>query len=304
MRWGLDAGIARRPVVKIAGAIAAEVSDDVAIEEPLEIRVAGDALAITMRTPGADRELALGFLHAEGVIHSVDDVGSVAHCGHPGDEGFGNVIDVLPGPGVVLAPEAIAGTRRGTLTSAACGVCGRLSIDDLIDRCGPVTDDARIEATALAALVDQMRERQALFGRTGGVHAAALFRASNAEAPTRAAPLPYPIVREDVGRHNAVDKVVGALIFARALPATRRVLVVSGRASFEIVQKAAVAGIAIVASVSAPSSLAIDLAARMNVTLVAFLRGANMSVYTAPQRVIVSPAGTPVVAPARPLPGT
>ena len=304
MHWGLDAGIARRPVVKIAGGAAAETTDQVAVEEPLEIRVAGDPLAITMRTPGADRELALGFLHAEGVIHSLDDVGSVVHCGHPGDEGFGNVIDVLPGPGVVLAPEAIAGTRRGTLTSAACGVCGRLSIDDLIDRCGPVTDEARIEATALSAMVTQMRERQALFARTGGVHAAALFRATNAQVepgaartPGRAEPVADPlagpgadpIVREDVGRHNAVDKVVGALIFARALPATRRVLVVSGRASFEIVQKAAVAGIPIVASVSAPSSLAIDLAARMNVTLVAFLRGATLSVYTVARRVIVAP---------------
>ena len=164
-----------------------------------------------MRTPGADRELALGFLYAEGVIRSLDDVGSVAHCGHPGEEGFGNVIDVLPGAGVVLAPERVAGTRRGTLTAAACGVCGRLTIDDLIARCAPVADDARIEATALARFIRSMRDRQALFARTGGVHAAALFAA----AGTGDAPL---FVREDVGRHNAVDKLVGALIFARALP--------------------------------------------------------------------------------------
>ena len=294
MRWGLDAGIARRRVVRVngAGARASDATpdgtDEVAIEEPLEIRVAGDPLAITMRTPGADRELALGFLHAEGVIRCVDDVGSVAHCGRPGEEGFGNVIDVLPGPGVVLAPEAIAGTRRGTLTSAACGVCGRLSIDDLISRCGPVRDGATIEATALGRMVSLMREHQALFARTGGVHAAALFPSLLPGAAADPSAAADPIVREDVGRHNAVDKVVGALVFARALPATGRPLVVSGRASFEIVQKAAAAGIPIVASVSAPSSLAIDLAARMNVTLVAFLRGQTMSVYTVPGRVVFS----------------
>jgi FdhD protein len=303
MRSGREAGIARRDVVRIkdrpgaparGGGPVAE-TDEVAVEEPLEIRVAGDPLAITMRTPGADRELALGFLHAEGVIRSIDDVGSVAHCGRPGDEGFGNVIDVLPGPGVVLAPERVEGTRRGTLTSAACGVCGRLTIEDLVGRCRPVgqngksegksdgkPDDARIEAAALAHLIGSMREQQALFTRTGGVHAAALFTCPRPGVTEIAA----PIVREDVGRHNAVDKVVGALIFARALPAADRILVVSGRTSFEIVQKAVVAGIPIVASVSAPSSLAIDLAARMNVTLVGFLRGETMSVYTAPDRIL------------------
>ena len=296
MRSGREAGIARREVVKINARpgtpvggtfVAAEgETDEVAIEEPLEIRVAGDPLAITMRTPGADRELALGFLHAEGVIRSIDDVGSVAHCGRPGDEGFGNVIDVLPGPGVVLAPERVEGTRRGTLTSAACGVCGRLTIEDLVGRCRPVGQHAKgdvpIAASVLAGLIGSMREQQALFTRTGGVHAAALFPHPRAGTTEIAA----PIVREDVGRHNAVDKVVGALIFARALPAADRILVVSGRTSFEIVQKAVVAGIPIIASVSAPSSLAIDLAARMNVTLVGFLRGETMSVYTRPGRLV------------------
>ena len=299
MRSGREAGIARRDVVRVKdrpgapapGGDPAAETDEVAVEEPLEIRVAGDPLAITMRTPGADRELALGFLHAEGVIRSIDDVGSVAHCGRPGEEGFGNVIDVLPGPGVVLAPERVEGTRRGTLTSAACGVCGRLTIEDLVGRCRPVgqngmaegrSDDARITAEALAHLIGSMREQQALFTRTGGVHAAALFTCPRPGATE----IQAPIVREDVGRHNAVDKVVGALVFARALPASNRILVVSGRTSFEIVQKAVVAGIPIVASVSAPSSLAIDLAARMNVTLVGFLRGKTMSVYTAPDRIL------------------
>jgi FdhD protein len=289
MRSGTEAGVARRQVIKVGGpgGATAPITDDVAVEEPLEIRVAGDPLAITMRTPGSDRELALGFLYAEGVIRSIDDVGSVAHCGRPGDEGFGNVIDVLPGPGRVLAPERIEGTRRGTLTSAACGVCGRLSIDDLVDRCAVLHDDTRVEATALAGLVGLMRDRQALFARTGGTHAAALFTPPPAGADTGGAERAPPILGEDVGRHNAVDKVVGGLILARALPAAGRVMLVSGRASFEIVQKAAMAGIPVVASVSAPSSLAIDLAARMNLTLVAFLRGATMSVYTAPERIVV-----------------
>jgi len=294
MRSGREAGVAQRQVIRVSAPAtsrpAAPVTDEVAIEEPLEIRVAGDPLAVTMRTPGADRELALGFLYAEGVIGSLDDVGSVAHCGRPGDQGFGNTIDVLPGPGRVLAPERVEGTRRGTLTAAACGVCGRLSIDDLIARCAPVRDDTRIDAAALARLTGLMRDRQTLFARTGGVHAAALFAPPPAGAGA-AAELAAPIaVGEDVGRHNAVDKVVGALIFARALPASGRVLLVSGRASFEIVQKAAVAGIPIVASVSAPSSLAIDLAARFNLTLVAFLRGETMSVYTAPERIVVAAA--------------
>jgi FdhD protein len=295
MRSGRDPGVARRQVIKVSApaaprGTAATTTDEVAVEEPLEIRVAGDPLAITMRTPGADRELALGFLYAEGVIGSLDDVGSVAHCGRPGDEGFGNTIDVLPGPGRVLAPERVEGTRRGTLTAAACGVCGRLSIEDLIGRCSPLRDDTRVDATALARFVGVMRERQALFARTGGVHAAGLFVPPPPGAVATADLAPPIALAEDVGRHNAVDKVVGALIFARALPAAGRVLLVSGRASFEIVQKAAVAGVPIVASVSAPSSLAVDLAARFNLTLVAFLRGETMSVYTAPERIVVAAA--------------
>jgi FdhD protein len=249
--------------------------DRVAVEEPLEIRVAGDPVCITMRTPGDDRELALGFLFAEGVIRSIDDVGSVAHCGRPGDEGFGNVIEVLPGPGVALAPERVVGARRGTLTTSSCGVCGRASIDDLAARSAPVDDDVRVEAAAIAGLFRSMRREQRVFDETGGVHAAALFDGSAG----------LLIVREDVGRHNAVDKVVGALLFARALPARGCVLAVSGRASFEIVQKASAAGIPVVASVSAASSLAIDLASRMNVTLLSFVREDSMTVYSHPERI-------------------
>jgi len=266
-------GLVRREAYKSLSR--APEGDDVAVEEPLEIRVAGDALSVTMRTPGDDRELALGFLHAEGVIQSIDDVGSVAHCGRPGDEGFGNVIEVLPAPGIVLAPERVVGARRGTLTTSSCGVCGRASIGDLAARCSPLRDDFRVEATALSRLCASMRAEQHLFARSGGVHAAALF--APAGGPT--------IVREDIGRHNAVDKVIGALILARALPANDRVLLVSGRASFEIVQKAAAAGVPVVASVSAASSLAVDLALQMNVTLASFVRDGAMSIYAHPERI-------------------
>jgi FdhD protein len=273
MRSRAEVGIVKRVATK--GAVGG-IDDEVAIEEPLEIRVAGDALSVTMRTPGADRELALGFLFAEGIIQSIDDVGSVAHCGRPGDEGFGNVIEVLPGAGVVLAPERAAWTRRGTLVSSACGVCGRATIADLVARCARITDPSRIEAKRLFEMCSSLRQKQPVFARTGGVHAAALFDSSG---------MPRG-VHEDIGRHNAVDKVVGALLLDRALPARGTVLVVSGRASFEIVQKATAAGIPIVASISAPSSLAVDLAVQMNVTLACFVREATLTIYAHPERIV------------------
>jgi FdhD protein len=266
------AGIASRPARRTG--FDGPHQDHVAVEEPLEIRVAGDPLCVTMRTPGDDRELALGFLFAEGVIRSIDDVGSVAHCGRPGEEGFGNVIDVISAPGVALAPERIMGARRGTLTTSSCGVCGRASIDDLAARLAPLQDDFAIEASSLGRMLTSMRDEQRIFRETGGVHAAAIF----------GLPGEPMIVREDIGRHNAVDKVVGALVVKRALPARGRVLAVSGRASFEIVQKAAAAGIPVVASVSAASTLAVDLATRMNITLASFVRDGTMSVYAHAER--------------------
>jgi FdhD protein len=274
MRSGKRSGVAERLTARFGPAGRSDI-DEVAIEEPLEIRVAGDPLAITMRTPGDDRELALGFLYAEGVIGSVDDVGSAAHCGRVGEEGFGNVIDVLPAPGTALAPERILGARRGTVVSSSCGVCGRLSIDDLAARCRRVDDLSTIEAAKIASMVAALRGGQRIFARTGGVHAAGLFDLTGN----------LLVLYEDVGRHNAVDKVVGSLVLGRALPARGRVLAVSGRTSFEIVQKAVVAGIAIVAGVSAASTLAIDLAARMNVTLAAFVRNGGMNVYAGSERI-------------------
>jgi FdhD protein len=268
-------GIATRRVrvVDERGVLGAEGPDEVVVEEPLEIRVAGDPLAITMRTPGHDEDLALGFLFSEGVVTDVSDVGSIAHCGRPGDEGFGHTIDVLPGPGVALDPERLTTSRRGTLTTAACGVCGRVTVDDLLARVGKLPMGRAVPIDVVRRSTSLLREDQLNFERTGGVHAAAALDQAG-EVLTFA---------EDVGRHNAVDKVVGALLRTRRRDAAR-VLVVSGRVSFEIVQKAAVAGIAIVSAVSAPTSLAVDVAERLGLTLCGFVRDGRLNVYAHPER--------------------
>jgi FdhD protein len=246
--------------------------DRVAVEEPLEIRLAGDPLAVTMRTPGDDRFLAAGFLFAEGIVGALDDLGAVAHCGRPGDDGYGNVIDVLLAPGVAVDPAHLEGTRRGTLTTASCGVCGRRSIDDLLARVGVLHEEEGAPPISRALLVSTpllLAHHQPRFAHTGGVHAAAAITRDGAVLAHA----------EDVGRHNAVDKVVGQLLYQRALDAPS-ILAVSGRVSFEIVQKAAAARIPIVAAVSAPTSLAIDLAERAGVTLAAFVRDGRMNLYT------------------------
>jgi len=250
--------------------------DDVVAEEPLEIRVQGETLAITMRTPGADRELAVGFLFAEGVIGSRDDVGRVSHCGRPDQEGYGNTIDVAAGAGVSLDIDRLSATRRGTLTTSACGVCGRRSVDDVIARCAPLAvQPGTLTAAAILAAVEGLRGRQPNFSRTGGVHGAALH---DADGTVLAA-------FEDIGRHNAVDKVVGALVLAGRVPGPgAALLVVSGRASYEVVQKASAAKIPAIASVSAASSLAVDLARAAGITLCGFVRNGSMTVYAHPER--------------------
>jgi FdhD protein len=251
-------------------------SDEVVVEEPLEIRVAGDTLAVTMRTPGHDRELVLGFLWAEGVIRSPDDVSALAHCGRVGEEERENVMEVTLAPGVAppRADDDSPFARRGTITTSSCGVCGRRSIDDLLARCTALPTGPSISKSTLAAAVRAIGDHQPVFAKTGGCHAASLVRFDGAHVTTF----------EDVGRHNAVDKLVGSQVRARALPLAGHVLVVSGRSSFEIVQKAALAGISVVASVSAASSLAVDLALRANVTFVGFARGDAFTVYTGVER--------------------
>ena len=270
-------GVARREVRKLSGGDWTASDDDIVAEEPLEIRAAGETMAITMRTPGADRELAIGFLFAEGIIATRDDVGSVAHCGRPDQEGFGNTIDVRPGAGVSLDLDRLSATRRGTLTTAACGVCGRRTVDDVIGRCAPQkVATAMIAHAMISQATAALRKLQPNFTRTGGIHAAALH---DARGEVLAA-------FEDIGRHNALDKVVGKLVLEGRIPGSEAaLLVVSGRASFEVVQKASAAGIPIVASVSAASSLAVDLARAAGITLCGFVRDGKMTVYAHAERI-------------------
>lgn len=259
-------------VTRYDGSIGKSADDVLVVEEPLEIRVAGESVAVTMRTPGDDRALALGFLYGEGIIREIGDVGRAEHCGRPGTPEYGNVIDVLPRPGEILDPERIRAGRRGTLTSSACGVCGREQIEDMMQRCQPINDHRAVRAAMIFSSQEQMRQAQYVFAQTGGVHAAAAF----SEAGDM-----YSCF-EDIGRHNAVDKVVGHLLETHNIVEGEgvQILAVSSRASFEIVQKAVVARIPVVVAVSAASSLAADLAQAMGITLIGFARDKRMVVYT------------------------
>lgn len=267
------AGIGQAEVVRVDGARAERVRDDVAVEEPLEVRLAGDTFQITMRTPGSDPELVAGLLLAEGVIASRDDLGSIVHCGRPGEPGSANVVNVTPAPGGCFAVEPNA--RRSAVVTAACGVCGRATIDDLVRRLGERTDTSAFAADWLAGLPAELARQQPNFSRTGGLHAA------GAAVPGE----PLQLVREDVGRHNAVDKVVGRLLLDARLPLSGAALVVSGRVGFEIVQKALCAGFSALVSVSAPSSLAVATAARFGLVLLGFARGSSFNIYAGHERV-------------------
>jgi FdhD protein len=253
-------------------------SDYLATEEPLEVRlVAGGAtatVAVTMRTPGADFELAVGFLHGEGVIGGRGDVARISYCTDPqvDAEQQYNIVNVALTAGALPDLHAL---ERHFMTSSACGVCGKASLDALELRGCPVLPPGpALDPAVLPRLPVALRERQGLFDSTGGLHAAGLFTADG----------DLVAVREDVGRHNAVDKLVGWALLDARLPLHRHVLMVSGRSSYEILQKALAAGIPIVCAVSAPSSLAVDLARRFGVTLVGFLRGERFNVYAGEER--------------------
>jgi len=254
-------------------------ADFLAAEEPLGIRVDGTALTVTMRTPGDDIELAAGFLVSEAVVRSPDDVAEIklcdgASCGHGDHEDLGNIADVSLAQGVLVT----AGARRNFMTTSACGVCGKASIEDIcvLPHAALAEDQTRFSPTVLASLPGRLREAQRVFSRTGGLHAAGLFTATGEVVA----------VREDVGRHNAVDKIVGWALLSGRLPLSGCALLVSGRASFELVQKAVLAGIPLLAAVSAPSSLAVSLAEQAGLTLVGFLRGPSMNVYAGAERLI------------------
>ena len=261
------------------GEVRQTVRDCAAVEEPLEIRLHGRPFSVIMRTPGADRELAAGFLLAERVIRDADDLGTIEYCTAPDAQGRAepNIINVTLTNSSRI--DALLDERRNVTTTSSCGLCGRRTIESLANDASPLNASWTIDGAALGTMVDRLRGAQRVFDETGGLHAAGVFDA-NGELLD---------VAEDVGRHNAVDKVVGRALMREALPLSDRVLVVSGRSSFEIVQKALFAGIPIVASVSAPSSLAIDLAGEMGITLAGFVRGDGFNVYTGAQR--IQPAG-------------
>jgi FdhD protein len=255
-----------------------ERPDRLVTEEPMEIRLQGPdgeatSVAVTMRTPGSDFELAVGFLLTEGVLRSADDVASVAYCLEGDGTQQYNVVTVRTHQPVDgdLAPRAFP-------VGSSCGVCGKASLDAVAVRCGPVASGPTVARSTLVALPHRLRSEQAVFDSTGGLHAAACFTASGELA----------VLREDVGRHNAVDKVVGHAAIQDLLPLSGHVLLVSGRLSFEIVQKAAVAGIPILCAVSAPSSLAVDAARRFEQTIVGFLRDDRFNVYCGDARIDTS----------------
>ncbi|WP_026421243.1 formate dehydrogenase accessory sulfurtransferase FdhD, partial [Actinokineospora inagensis] len=245
-------------------------------EEPLEVRVGGRALAVTMRTPGSDVELVHGFLLTEGVIGGRGDVAVARYCDGVDEWGRNtyNVLDVTLAEGVA-APAP--GVERNFYTTSSCGVCGKAALEAVRvkTRFSPAGDSVVVEAATLAGLPGVLREKQKVFGSTGGLHAAGLFTADG----------DVLVVREDVGRHNAVDKVLGWALQQELVPLRNTILLVSGRVSFELVQKAAMAGVPVLAAVSAPSSLAVELAEEQGMTLVGFLRGDTMNLYSGDERV-------------------
>lgn len=250
--------------------------DEVAREEPLEIRARGRAVSVTMRTPGHDAELAVGFLLSEGLIRRREDVLNVEHCDRNED---GNLLNVLLAADVYVDFEKLT---RHVFASSSCGLCGRATIESLRNQFPPIgrdgDDDLRVDPSVLLAMPETMRSAQAAFDKTGGLHAAALFTPVGE----------LVVLREDVGRHNATDKVLGHALL-NGIDAAAHVLLVSGRVSFEIVQKALAARVAVIAAVSAPSSLAIDFARENNQTLIGFLRAGRMNVYTGGERLVPSP---------------
>jgi FdhD protein len=259
------------------GAPAATAVDTLVAEEPLELRVGGRPLAVTMRTPGDDMDLFAGFLVSEGVVRRREDLVTMRYCAGT-DEAGHNTYNVLDATVPDDALATLPGVQRALVTTSACGLCGKASID-AVDVDGPYAlreDGLVVTAAWLAGLPQRLREAQKVFDRTGGLHAAALFDAATDD---------LLVLREDVGRHNAVDKVIGWALREDRLPLRGTVLLVSGRASFELAQKATVAGIPLLAAVSAPSSLAVDLAERVGLTLIGFLRDPTMVVYTGHERV-------------------
>ncbi|WP_322938000.1 formate dehydrogenase accessory sulfurtransferase FdhD [Nocardioides bizhenqiangii] len=264
----------RRRVLRLRAGATSSRGDSLAVEEPMEIRVGGRQVAVTMRTPGDDFELATGFLVSEGMLTAARDVVAVRYCATGRPDRTYNQVDVT-----VAAHVAVPDDARRLFVSSACGVCGKDSLDQVRTsaRWSVADDPARVSSTLLAGLPDRLRAGQAVFERTGGLHAAGLFTANG----------DLLCLREDVGRHNAVDKVVGWALAADRLPLRGCILQVSGRLSFELVQKAWMAGVPVLSAVSAPSTLAVDLAVEAGMTVAGFVRDGGMNIYAGAERVDV-----------------
>ena len=259
----------RVSILKIQEDQQQRVDDDVVAEEPLEIRVNGESISVTMRTPGDDFDLAVGFLWTEGIIKFRDEIGTIAYCPDEEQPELKNIVNVL----LVDAKRKFESSRR-LWSNSSCGLCGKATLDAIHQACHPIESNISVPHELIYSLPSRLRQAQANFDRTGGIHAVGLFDArGNLLA-----------LREDIGRHNAVDKVLGAGLVAGVAPA-QTIMMVSGRLGFEIAQKALVAGVPIVASISAPSSLAVELAEEFGMTTIGFLRGRSMNVYSHPQRI-------------------
>ena len=279
----LRRNVSRVRALAVQGDSVVERPDVLAAEEPMEMRVEGAGqpaipIGVTMRTPGGDFELAVGFLFTEGLISGRDEIRRVSYCEDlsPEEQHY-NVVTVE----LSRAFDASTVARRSFSAGSSCGICGKATLDDVEVHCAPLAPGPQVEAEVIPTLPEALRERQRVFDQTGGLHAAGLF------APTGE----LVTVREDVGRHNAVDKVVGESLLAGEVPLGERILQVSGRIGFEIVQKAARAGIPVMSAVGAPSSLAVEAADRVGMTLVGFVRGARFNVYTHPERIRLGSAG-------------
>ena len=250
-------------------------SDYVAVEEPMEVRVNGASFAVIMRTPGADRDLAAGFLLAEDVIRESGEIGAIEYCEDTTVEGRGNTLNVTVIGAAVERLNVRLGERRQVTMTAACGLCGRLTIESLRSRVSAVGGRWRVPADVITSLPERLRPSQQVFASTGGIHAAGLFDRSGR----------LQLAAEDVGRHNAVDKIIGRTLIEGRHPLDESILLVSGRTSFELVQKALVAGVPVIAAVSAPSSLAISLATEAGITLCGFVRGDQFNIYSHRDRI-------------------
>ena len=262
-------------VVRVAPDGRRSVADQVAAEEPLEVRVNGAPFAVVMRTPGRDQELAAGFLLAEDVVRGADEIGAIERCSDATAEGRDNLLNVIVVGDAVARLADRLGERRQVMMTSSCGLCGRLTIDTLRRRVARVDGDWSIPASVVRGLPATLRSAQAVFEATGGLHASGLFDRDGR----------LLLSAEDVGRHNAVDKIVGRMLLEDRLPLDACLLAVSGRTSFELVQKALFAGIPLVAAVSAPSTLAVQLARETGITLCGFVRGDTFNVYAHPGRI-------------------